>query len=254
MGASSAATALLSSVCSLWHHPMALRKPLQSLQNRYRTPRRSPGHPGATTSQLLLRSLFHHHQPLLAGNQPRKKDTWMTYHFRTAQSETSSSLSVTRSWMATFTELQRWPFLEALFPGKPHRGQRALRELSMSRNTELKRLQQREVGEVSRSTAHWAANQGKDAMRPQAAELRGKRASALTAWGSISKAMERARWREQQRERQHTESSGRGKHPTDVQRPQAASAAWSGGRYKAARNAMRDQERSKTGIMSNWHP
>ena len=55
----------------------------------------------------------------------------MTAHFRTAQSETSLSLSVTHSYLATFTELHRWPFLAAVYPAAPQRGQRALRNLSM---------------------------------------------------------------------------------------------------------------------------
>ena len=55
----------------------------------------------------------------------------MTAHFRAAQSEAPASRIVTHSCLATFTDLQRWPVLVALFPGTPLRGQRALRELSI---------------------------------------------------------------------------------------------------------------------------
>ena len=48
-------------------------------------------------------------------------------------------------------------------------------------------------------------------------------------------------------------SSGRGTHPTDVEQAPAARAAWGGGTYKDARNAVREQGLSKTGIASLPH-
>ena len=41
--------------------------------------------------------------------------------------------------------------------------------------------------------------------------------------------------------------------PADVERAQAARAAWRAGRYKEARNATREEGRSKTGIASLLH-
>ena len=48
-------------------------------------------------------------------------------------------------------------------------------------------------------------------------------------------------------------SSGQDAHPSNAERAQATEAAWSGGRYKAARSAAREQGRSKTGIASLPH-
>ena len=48
-------------------------------------------------------------------------------------------------------------------------------------------------------------------------------------------------------------SSGNGTHPTSAESAEAARAAWSGGKCRAARGAMREQGRSKTGIASLPH-
>ena len=48
-------------------------------------------------------------------------------------------------------------------------------------------------------------------------------------------------------------SSGIGTQPTSVECAEAARIAWSGGRYKLARSAMREQGRSKSGIASPLH-
>ena len=48
-------------------------------------------------------------------------------------------------------------------------------------------------------------------------------------------------------------SSRKGTHPTTAECAAAARVAWGGGRYRAARVAMREQGRSKTGIASLPH-
>ena len=45
-------------------------------------------------------------------------------------------------------------------------------------------------------------------------------------------------------------SLGNGAHPTSAEIAAAARIAWDGGRYQAARSAMREQGRSKTGVES----
>ena len=72
-------------------------------------------------------------------------------------------------------------------------------------------------------------------MRPQTEELRRKRACALTARGSISKAMKglvegaaagTAEHRKQWTASLTPQSSGRGTHATETERTQVARAAW----------------------------
>ena len=99
-------------------------------------------------------------------------------------------------------------------------------------------------------------------LQPQTDEQRGKRACALTARGSTSKAVKglvggaaqgspdcRKNWTTALVPR----GSGLGTHITSAECAEAARAAWRGGRYRAARNAMREQERSKTGVASLPH-
>ena len=96
--------------------------------------------------------------------------------------------------------------------------------------------------------------------QPQTDEQRGKRACALTARGSISKAMKGLVGAAQGSAdcRNWTtalipRSSSIGTHPTSADCAEAARTAWSGGHYKLARSAMREQGRSRTGIASLPH-
>ena len=99
-------------------------------------------------------------------------------------------------------------------------------------------------------------------MQPQTDEQRGKRACALTARKSISKAMKglvggaaqgSADCRKSWTTALIPRSLGLGTHPTSAECAEAVRGAWSGGRYKAARGAMREQGRSKTCIASLPH-
>ena len=90
-------------------------------------------------------------------------------------------------------------------------------------------------------------------MQPQTEEQRGKRACALTARGSIRKAMKGlvggAPAGSAERRKQWTtalipRSSGRGTHPSDAERAQAARAVWDRHNYME----------SLQSLMSNWHP
>ena len=91
-------------------------------------------------------------------------------------------------------------------------------------------------------------------MQPQTGEHRGKRACALTARGSISKATKGLVGGAAQgsgrlsKELDHSPDPaelGLRNHPTRAECTEAARGAWGGGRYKAARSAMREQERSR---------
>ena len=136
----------------------------------------------------------------------------------------------------------------------------------LQRNAEVKRrLQLWEAGEVhdliGRILGNTLGNNTgeKNTTRPQTKEHRGDRVCAFTAKRSISKAVKglvgggatgtaehRIHWTTALFPR----SSGRGTHSTGAQ---AARAAWGAGRYKEARNAMREQGRSKTGIALLHH-
>ena len=115
------------------------------------------------------------------------------------------------------------------------------------RNSELKlRLQVWETGQVSELIPKILVQQHSGALRrkkgvtqPQTDEQRGKRACALTARGSISKAMKglvggaaqgsadcRRNWTTAYIPR----SSGIGTHPTPAESVRAARIAWGGGR------------------------
>ena len=124
------------------------------------------------------------------------------------------------------------------------------------RNAELKlRLQLWETGRVSELISqilgqHHSGplHRRKRVIQPQTDEQRGKRACALTAWGSISNIIKglvggaaqgsadcRRNWTTALIPR----SPGIGTHPTAAERVRAARIAWGGVRCKAARSAMR---------------
>ena len=93
-------------------------------------------------------------------------------------------------------------------------------------------------------------------------EQREQRACALTARGSISKAVKglvggaaqgSADCRKNWTTALILRSSRNGTHPTSAECAKAARIAWRGGSYKAARSAMREQGRFRTGIASLPH-
>ena len=138
------------------------------------------------------------------------------------------------------------------------------------RNSELKlRLRMWETGQVSDLISKILGQQHSGPlcrrireMLPQTDEQRGKRACALTARGSISKAVTglvggasqgSADCRKNLTSALIPRSSCIGTHSTIAKSAEAARIAWSGGRWKAARSAVREQGRSKTGIASLPH-
>ena len=143
-----------------------------------------------------------------------------TAHFRTALSGTSFCRSVTSSYSPNFSKPPRWRSRAASSLDMPRHGQSFERAISghlswallcrnrcrlllaevpkgTDRNSELKlRLRMWETGQVSELISKFLGQQHsgplrrkKRGMQPQTDEQRGKRACALTAWGSISKAM-----------------------------------------------------------------
>ena len=140
----------------------------------------------------------------------------------------------------------------------------------VDRNSELKqRLQLWEWGQVSVLICKVLGQQNSGQFRrrvgktqPQTDEQRGKRACALSARGSINKAVKglvggaaqgSADCRRNWTTALILRSLGTGTHPTTVERVDAVQSAWGGGRCKLARSAMREQGRSKTGIASLPH-
>ena len=128
----------------------------------------------------------------------------------------------------------------------------------VDRNSELKlRLHLWETGQISDLICKVLGQQNSGMLRrtarrvpPQTDEQRPKRACALTARASISKAMKGlvggAAQGSADRRRNWTtllipRSSGIGTHPTSAECAEAARIAWGGGRYRAARAAMREQ-------------
>ena len=100
----------------------------------------------------------------------------------------------------------------------------------------------------------------KRVVQPQTDELRGRRACALTAREPITQTMKRLVGGAAQGSaecRKNTALIPRslcfGAHPTSAECTEAARAAWGGGRCTAARGAMREQGRSKTGTASLPH-
>ena len=130
------------------------------------------------------------------------------------------------------------------------------------RNAELKlRLRLWEAGEISELVGRVLAQQhsgplhrGKRAVQPQTDEQRGKRACALTARGSISKAVKRPRGRSGARLGRLSKEPDHSLHPAELG-PRNSShqcgmcrggaCCLGGGRYKAARSAMREQGAAK---------
>ena len=123
------------------------------------------------------------------------------------------------------------------------------------------------IGRVLEQQHSGPLRRRKRVTQPQTDEQRGKRGCALKVLGSTSKAMKglvggaaqgsadcRMNWTTALIPR----SSGSGTHTTSAEFSEAAPVARGGGRYKAARSAMREQGLSRTGIaschMSNWRP
>ena len=219
------------------------------------------------------------HQPL-RGSQP------------VPQSGTSLSRNVTRSCSPTFAGPQRWPFLAALSPVTPLRGQKAVTKPSMVTSPgpscadtaaahclpKLQRVRQKHRinttttavgdGRNSRSrrknsgTAAHSSNQRKENCAAADRRTTSEKTCALTARGSMSKAMKglvggaaagSAGCRKDWTTALILRSSGQGTHPSSAERAQATQAAWGGGRYKTARSAVREQGRSKIGTASLPH-
>ena len=124
-----AATAWSGSVCDVWNHPVAPRKPLQSLQHTYRNPRHNYGKYFSKIGDSQPSGSHHqsaHHQPPFGSQPIPQGDPYDDSPLRTAPSETLLSPNVTHSCLATFIEPQRWPFRETF---SVHRVGREPREL-----------------------------------------------------------------------------------------------------------------------------
>ena len=127
------------------------------------------------------------------------------------------------------------------------------------RNSELKlRLRMWETGQISDLISKIQGQQHSGPLRrrtrsvqPQTDEQRWKRACAMKGLvgGAAQGSADCRDWTTALIPR----SSGIGTHPTTGERAEAARLAWCGGRYKAARSAMREQGRNRTGIASLPH-
>ena len=221
-----------------------------------RTPRLSPrtNRPAVTPPQQI--------------NQSRKGNPSTTAHSQTTHFGTLHSPSMVYIYQVTYTELRQWPSREALCHGMPWHERRASRELSMvtrrgpslcryrcrllpagipkghDGNAELKkrRLQLWEATQMHELIGrilgqHHTEQQNRDQRPrpPQTEEQKGKRACALTARGSISKAMKgliggavagTAELRQLWTAALSPRSAGQSTHATDVEQAQAARAAW----------------------------
>ena len=185
--------------------------------------------------------------------------------FRTASIATSLSQNATSSCSPIFAEPQQWQSHVGWSLATPRPGQKALMEPSVAINPGpccadigvaccwlgFEKLQQLwETGEISEFVGRVLRQQQLGPLHRRKRIVqppqRGKKACALTARGSISKAMKglvggaaqgSADCRKNWTAALISRSSGSGTHPTSAECAEAAHAAWGGGRYKAARSA-----------------
>ena len=210
------------------------------------------------------------HNCFRARSQCLQENPWTTAHCRIAPSGTSSSLIETSSCSPSSAGPRRlhshgvWS-LDMPRPGamSGHQSWAACSMLKSrkgdDKNSELKqRLQLWELGQVSVLIGKVLGQQNSGARRrttgrtqPQTDEQCGRRACALTARGTISKAMKglvvgaahgsadcRRNWTTALIPR----SSGIGTHPTNAECVEAARFAWSGWRYQRGDEGARTQQ------------
>ena len=278
-----------------WDHQIAAVSPVRLLRLRHSSPQTSRwGHlPGQTTARASGRSGRCHgsrsatpqgSQPVPPGeslddsplpNCPirdvglTERDKQLVTEVRRASAIALPRCVVSRYATAWAESLegamsghQSWALLSC------YRCRLLLAEIpkGVDRNSELKqRLHLWESGQISDLISKVRSGPPRRTARgvqPQTDEQRGKRACALTARASISKAMKglvggaaqgsadcRRNWATALIPR----SSDIGTHPSSAECAEAAGISWGGGRYKLARSAMREQGRSKTGIASLPH-